>query len=199
MKKRQFLSTAAGSIISALGVSAAPAHATTSVKTSSQVILTVAGAIDRSNRGKTDNVIDQMMYKQGVHFSRAYTFDLAALEKLPSVTISPTLEYDGQPHKLSGPRLIDMLDFVGAKKTKDTRILFHSIDGYAPEASLDQVRKYDFILATKIDGKSLSIGGLGPIFAIYDADRIADFSQKPLNQRFAICPWGLYYLEVVTG
>src|SRR5438128_3367649 len=115
MEKRQSLSTAAGSIIGALGVTALPAHAEASLQTSSQVILTMAGAIDRSNRGKTDEVTDQMMHKQGVRFSRAFTFDFAALEKLPSVTISPTLEYDGQAHKMSGPRLIDVLDFVGAK------------------------------------------------------------------------------------
>jgi len=38
--------------------------------------------------------------------------------------------------------------------------------------------------------------GLGPLWAVYDADRLADFKDKPIKQRFALCPWGLYFIEV---
>ena len=52
------------------------------------------------------------------------------------------------------------------------------------------------IVATTIDGTPMSLGGLGPLWAVYDADRIADFADKPLKQRFALSPWGLYLIEV---
>ena len=52
------------------------------------------------------------------------------------------------------------------------------------------------IVATTLDGAPMSIGGLGPLWAVYDADRLADFKDKPLKQRFALCPWGLYFIEV---
>ncbi|MGB7195025.1 MAG: molybdopterin-dependent oxidoreductase [Collimonas pratensis] len=203
MKKRQFLSTAAASIAGALGASALPAFAAAATakdaKISGPAVLTIAGAIERSNRGPTDAVIDQMMHKQNVQFKRAFAFDLAALEKLPAATINPTLEYDGKPHQLRGPRLTAVLDMLGANKMADTQIVFHSVDGYMPQVGLDQLRKYDYILATQIDGMPLAIGGFGPIFAIYDADRIPELAQKPLAQRFALCPWGLYCIEVVAG
>jgi len=51
-------------------------------------------------------------------------------------------------------------------------------------------------VATHLDGKLLNIGGFGPLFAIYDADRIPELANKPLNQRFTACPWGLYCIEV---
>ncbi|SDX20286.1 hypothetical protein SAMN04515617_10230 [Collimonas sp. OK242] len=203
MKKRQFLSTATASIAGALGMHAVAPAAKAAAKGISQAavptVLTVTGAIERSNRGPTDAVIDQMMHKQNVQFSSAFAFDLAALAKLPAVTISPTLEYDGKPHQLRGPRLADVLDMLGASKAPQTQIVFHSVDGYMPQLSFAQLRKYGYILATHIDGKPMSIGGFGPIFAIYDADRIAEQAQKPLNQRFALCPWGLYCIEVVAG
>jgi hypothetical protein len=50
----------------------------------------------------------------------------------------------------------------------------------------------------EIDGRPLALGGLGPQWAIHDADRIAPFSDKPLHARFALCPWGLFSIEV-TG
>jgi len=115
------------------------------------------------------------------------------------VTINPTLEYDSKPHQLRGPRLADVLDMLGASKAPETQIVFHSVDGYMPQLSFAQLRKYGYILATHIDGKPMGIGGFGPIFAIYDADRIAEQAQKPLDQRFALCPWGLYCIEVVAG
>jgi hypothetical protein len=203
MKKRQFISTAAASIAGALGVSALPVFAAagtaSDVKSTGPAVLTIAGAIERSNRGPVDAVIDQMLHKQNVQFKRAFTFDLAALDKLPAVTIKPTLEYDGKPHQLRGPRLAAVLDMLGASKAADTQIVFHSVDGYMPQLSFEQLRKYDYILATQIDGMPLAIGGFGPIFAIYDADRIPELAQKPLAQRFALCPWGLYCIEVVSG
>lgn len=203
MKKRQFISTAASAVAGALGMSAMPVYAVASAKqnakSSGPVVLTVTGAIERSNRGPTDPVIDQMMHKQKVQFDRAFTFDHAALEKLPAVTITSTLEYDGKQHQLRGPRLDAVLDMLGASKKADTQIIFHSVDGYMPQISFAQLRTYDYILAMHIDGAPLSIGGLGPIFAIYDADKIPELAKKPLDQRFALCPWGLYCIEVVSG
>ena len=46
--------------------------------------------------------------------------------------------------------------------------------------------------------KVIAVGGLGPIWAVYDADRFPDKAAKPLNDRFAGCPWGLYHIEVTA-
>jgi hypothetical protein len=31
------------------------------------------------------------------------------------------------------------------------------------------------------------------------ADRIAAFRDKPLNQRFALCPWGIYHIGLTPA
>jgi hypothetical protein len=197
MKKRQFLTSAAGILVGALGSSVNTVYAKNSRKEDAQTILTITGDIERTNRKKMDPVKDQLMYKRGIKFNNAYTFSLLDLEKLPSKTINPTMEYDNRVHELSGPLLIDVLNAVGIKKrTKNTEIVLYGIDGYSPEISLDKAQEYNFILATRIDGQLLSIGGFGPLFAIYDADRIEEFAKKPVDQRFAACPWGLYCIEV---
>ena len=52
------------------------------------------------------------------------------------------------------------------------------------------------IVATMRDGAPMSVGGLGPLWAVYDADRLPAFKDKPLKERFALCPWGLYFIDV---
>lgn len=51
-------------------------------------------------------------------------------------------------------------------------------------------------VATALDGVPLSIGELGPLWAVYDADRLPDFKNMPLRERFGPCPWGPYFIEV---
>jgi hypothetical protein len=202
MEKRQFLKSTAGLLAGAgsvLSGSMSSAHAAADKKEVSQTILTIVGDVLKTNRGSLDPVKDQLMYKRGIQFNKGFTFDLGALEKLRSKTISPTMEYDARVHKLSGPRLLDVLTEVGFINSKNVSILMHGIDGYSPEVTLAEVKKYDFILATQIDGQLLSIGGFGPLFGIYDADRIEELTKKPLNQRFLKCPWGLYCIEVKAG
>lgn len=41
-------------------------------------LLTVSGAISKTNRGPLDPVIDQMMGKHGIQFSKAHSFDAEA-------------------------------------------------------------------------------------------------------------------------
>jgi hypothetical protein len=195
MNKRQFLASAA-----ALGATGTASFAATRAHNEacapSPVVLTISGAIRRSNRGALDPAFDQLLAKHQVKFSRAYGVDLASLAGMKAVTIKPTIEYDARPHSFSGPLLTDVLDHVGAPSAADTQILLHAVDGYAVMIPLEKVRAYRFIVAMQMDGKPLPLGGLGPLWAIYDADNIAELSAKPLKERFELSPWGLYHIQV---
>ncbi|WP_332827045.1 molybdopterin-dependent oxidoreductase [Ramlibacter sp.] len=160
-------------------------------------LLTITGAGVRPNRGAFDPVRDQMMAKQKLSFTAAHAFDFAALAALPAVTIQPTLEYDNKPHKLSGPALRDVLKAAGVKG--EGKLAMRAVDGYAPTISIADATKYRFIVATHLDGAPMPLGGLGPLWAVYDADKFADMAAKPVDQRFANCPWGLYHIDVQAG
>ena len=193
MQKRSFLAAAA------LGGAALAANAQGAGKGAGKggpALLTVTGAIGKGNRGGLDPALDQMMVKQKIAFDRAHAFDFASLAAMPAVTIKPTLEYDKKVHTLSGPRLLDVLQAAGAKLADGHKLFLRAVDGYAPTISVADARKYGFIVATHLDGKPMPLGGLGPLWAVYDADRFADMAAKPVDQRFALCPWGLYHVEV---
>jgi hypothetical protein len=187
MNKRQFLGSATLAALAPLGAQAAAALR-------GPVLLTVTGAIGRSNRGPLDPALDQMMHKQQLQFDRAFTLDFADIAKLPARTIRPTIEYDGKPHTLRGPLLTEVLAQAGVVNA--SKVLLRAVDGYAVELPLAQARSQGFIVATHLDGQPMPLGGLGPLWAVYDADRVPEMASKTLAERFAHCPWGLYHIAV---
>ena len=189
MKKRQVLGALAGG---SAGLPLA-ALAQPSKTAAGPALLTVTGHIGQPNRGPLDPVLDQMMAKQKLAFDKARAFDFAALAGLPAVTIKPTLEYDGKPHALSGPLLATVLQ---ACRATGGKLAMRAIDGYAPTISLADAQKYRFIVATHLDGRPMPLGGFGPLWAIYEADKFPDMAAKPVDQRFALCPWGVYHIDV---
>jgi len=193
MDKRRFMGVAA------LGAVALPELAQAQWAPKAQkgpTLLTVSGLIGAGNRGALDPALDQMMAKQKIKFDKAQAFDFAALAAMPAVTIKPTLEYDNKPHTLKGPLLADVLKASGVKLNDKTTVFARAVDGYAAQITAAELSKYRFIVATHMDGQPLSLGGLGPLWVVYDADRFPDMAAKPVAARFAWCPWATYHVEV---
>ncbi|MDX5362987.1 MAG: molybdopterin-dependent oxidoreductase [Pseudazoarcus pumilus] len=193
MKRRTFIASAAA------GIAAAPfitPEASASPR-SGPALLTVSGAFPGGNRGPAGK-LDQLMQKHGVEFERAHAFDFAALSALPTHTIEPVVEYDGQPHRITGPLLTTVLTAAGVR-VHDGLLVLRAVDGYGAQLSIEQAREQRFIVATHMDGAALPLGGVGPLWAVYDPARVPGMLDKPLAERFANCPWGLYHIEVMLA
>ena len=193
MKKRQFLGAAAlaGGVLPLAATAAQPLQAATG-----PALLTVSGAIAHPNRGPLDPALDQMMAKQKLGFTQARAFDFAALLKLPAVAVKPTLEYDAKAHRLHGPLLLDVLAVAGAKIAEGSKLVLRAVDGYAVVVSLAQARAWRMIVATHLDGQPMPLGGLGPLWAVFDPGSAPELAARPLAERYASCPWALYHIEV---
>lgn len=159
-------------------------------------LLTVSGTLGKSNRGAFDPTLDQMMAKHGIKFAHAWAFNAAALQRLAAVTIRPTLEYDAKVHTLQGPLLETVLRAAGVPVDTPITLGLRAVDGYNVVVSLADARSRRMIVATHIDGQPLALGGLGPQWAVFDADQLPAFKDKPLKERFGLCPWGLYHIDV---
>jgi hypothetical protein len=194
MNKRTFLNLTALGLTSMSAAIEAEAAIPSTLR--EPALLTVTGTIGRGNRGALDPVLDQMMAKQQIKFDKAQAFDFAALSAMPAVTIKPTLEYDNQVHTLKGPLLMDVMKASGVKVNSKTSLFLRAVDGYAAQISAIDAARYRFIVATHLDGKPMPLGGLGPLWAVYDADRFADMAAKPVTARFGSCPWAMYHIEV---
>lgn len=191
MQKRHFLTIAALS-----GASFSSLAQTGSARAASPALLTVTGAIGKGNRGPIDPALDQMMAKQKISFDKAHVFDFGTLTALAPVTIKPTLEYDNKAHTLKGPLLADVLRAAGATPADGSKLLMRAVDGYSPTITMADARKYRFIVATHLDDKPMPLGGLGPLWAIYDADRFPEMAARKVSERFGQCPWAVYHIDV---
>jgi len=191
MNERRLLLTAAlGAVLPWPARAARPGAGT------GPVLLTVTGAIGRGNRGPLDPALDQLMVRHGAKFDQAWAFDAAMLARLPAVSIQPTLEYDAKPHTLSGPLLVTVLEAAGVAAGAPVTLALRALDGYTVALSLADARSHRMVVATHLDGVPMGLGGLGPLWAVHDADRLPAFKDKPLKERFALCPWGLYSIDV---
>ena len=192
MKRRAFLSTAGAVAAASLSASTHAAAKTGA----SPPLLTVTGAIGKTNRPPFDPARDILMGKHGAKFDKAYAIDYPTLAGLPSKRMNVTLEYDRKRHELGGPLLTDVLALASAATTDATVLNMRAVDGYAPTLSIGDARRYRYIVALRLDGQPLALGGLGPLWAIYEADRFPEIAAKPVDQRFATCPWAMYHVDV---
>ncbi|MDP3407192.1 hypothetical protein [Bosea sp. (in: a-proteobacteria)] len=136
------------------------------------VILTVSGKISNSNG------------PAGV------TLDAAMLEALPSrVTVATTPWYP-QKTRFEGPLGAALLDLVGATGTV---LRVTALNDYAVEIPVADLRKWPVILATKIDGKPISVREKGPLFVIYPFDEEPSLYNELYFGRSA---WQLKSIEV---
>ncbi len=199
LSKRDFFAAAALPLAT-LAASATPATAAQAKPAShGPVLLTVGGLVGRSNRPALDPVLEQMMAKHGVKFSKAFAFEAQQLRGLPAVTLEPTLEYDAKPHQLTGPLLTTVLAAAGVDLRAELRLGLRALDGYNVSLTLAEAAAYRMIVATHMDGHALALGGLGPQWAVYEPLQIPAFKDKPLKERFGLCPWGLYYIDVAAA
>lgn len=192
MDKRRFIhATLASAALPGLAL-AAPAKGSPGAQPTGPTLLTLSGDVSHPNRGRQDPALDQLMSKHGVQFERARCFTYADLAALPAVEIRPTLEYDGKAHDLRGPLLTRLLDIAGAGRSPRATVGLRALDGYNVELELAELRRRNLIVATHLDGRPLPLGGLGPLWAVFDPATQPDLAARPLPERFAQCPWGLY-------
>jgi len=199
MQKRQFLTATLATSAATLALPALAKTANNVAASGQPVLLTVTGAISKTNRGPFDATQDILMSKHKLNFDKAYTFDFASLLSLPATSMKLTLEYDGKPHAVSGPRLADVLQQCGIGKNADGErysVATRAIDNYAASFTLSKIRKWDVLLATHLDGKPMAFGATGPLWTIYDATRQAEGEKMTLSERFALCPWATYHIDV---
>jgi len=195
-KRRLLAAGLLGTALAPAALAADPPARPKAAESAGPGLLTVNGQLGRSNRGPLDPALDQLMHKHGLAFDKAWQFDAPALARLPATTIEPTLEYDSKVHRLAGPLLTTVVEAAGVAPNASVMLILRAIDGYKVGVSMADARKYRMIVATSIDGAPLSLGGLGPLWAVYDADRLPDFKDKPVKERFGLCPWGLYSIDV---
>lgn len=113
------------------------------------VVLTIDGSIDNTNADGTA------------------TFDLAMLDALPQRdTATKTPWYDGE-ESFSGPLVQALLNAVGAH---GTTVTVRALNDYSADIPIEDFLANPVILASRLNGETLSVRDKGPLFVIYPFD-----------------------------
>ncbi len=139
---------------------------------SGKVILTISGKIADKNAADTA------------------MFDLAMLEKLPQQTFTAMTPWDKHPIKFTGPLLRDVL---AAAKASGTTIKASAINDYKTSIPMDDAKKFDMILAHKMNGESIPVRTKGPLFIVYPFDSKAELRSATYYDRSA---WQLKSMNI---
>ena len=113
------------------------------------VILTIGGALDRTN------------------FNAKAVFDRKMLEELGTTTMTTSTSWTDGPQEFEGALARDVLRAVGANGRS---IAATALDDYSTTIPLSDFDKYRVLFATKMNGVELKPGDKGPIWIVYPRD-----------------------------
>ena len=94
-------------------------------------------------------------------------FDLAMLERLGMVTIETKTPWFDGPVKFEGVPLARLMREVEAN---GRTIVAVALNDYSSEIPIEDVTKYDVILALKRNGEYMPVRDKGPLFVVYPYD-----------------------------
>ena len=153
-------------------------------------VLTVAGNITDTNRPAFNELNDVFFNFHKRNFEHAFTFDIASLEALGMQRAR--IDYPGWPAPVSveGPFLRDVLAAAGAEAGT---VRITALDGFTAELAATDMAEQDWIVAVKVDGQYLGIGGKGPSWVLY-ARRDGKPATAEDEERW---PWAAFLIEVL--
>lgn len=136
-------------------------------------VLTVSGHVESPNSGAVA------------------ALDLDTIEGLGMRTSVNRTPWYKKTVKFEGPLASAVLDAVGAKGTK-LRIV--ALNDYSVEVPLEDFRKWPVLLATRIDGKRMTVREKGPLFLIYPFDSAPELYTETY---FGRSIWQIKSIEVI--
>jgi hypothetical protein len=155
------------------------------------VVLTVGGAVDRTNRGPIDVKRDEFLAHLQISFTRAFAFDRPMLARLKQDTVTGVANESSGARSFTGPSLKEVLAAAGAS-VHLAKVTFRGIDGFLVELNNHDIEDGDWILALEADGQPLGIGQQGPLWLRNSPrkDRAPTMDEK---ERWV---WSVFYMQV---
>jgi hypothetical protein len=121
-------------------------------------------------------------------------FDLAALQKLAQRKIVTATPWHSSVSEFSGPLLRDVLAAAGAAAQASGNLRCTALNDYRVEIPVDDVRRFDVVVAHLFNGKPMAVRDKGPLFVIYP------FDEQPMLRTttyYSRCIWQLKAIELL--
>ncbi len=117
-------------------------------------------------------------------------FDRALLESIGMVSFVTNTPWYKGPVRFEGVPLAKLMQAVGAK---GERLAVVALNDYSAEVPMEDVTKYNVILALKRNGEYMPVRDKGPLFVIYPFDSDPDLRNQKYYSRSV---WQVARIEV---
>lgn len=117
-------------------------------------------------------------------------FDLPMIERMPQTSFTTRTPWYSQPRTFTGPLLRDVLAAAGARGSV---LRTRALNDYRVDIPMDDVQRYDVVLAHRLDGRPMPVRDKGPLFVIYPFDSWRELRTTVYYTR---CTWQLRAIEV---
>ncbi|MBL8696748.1 MAG: molybdopterin-dependent oxidoreductase [Alphaproteobacteria bacterium] len=137
-----------------------------------QVILTVTGAISRTNAARTARL------------------DLAQLDAIDRSGFTTGTPWHNEKVSFEGVRGDALLKALGASGTE---VIATALNDYAAALPIDDFLKHKLLIANRVNGKTMTVREKGPLWIVYPYDSAPDLNTGVFHGRSV---WQLAKLEV---
>lgn len=116
----------------------------------------------------TGKVVLSLRNVPTTNVGRTLQFDLATLDRLGTVSYTVfDRQAEGRDVRFSGPLLRTVLKVAGVDLTKEQTLRCLALNDYAVDVPTGDAVKFPVLLATRADGKRMSVAHYGPTRFIY--------------------------------
>lgn len=172
MNRRQVLLGLGGAAIGLARRPGEAAAATPIPLPSGAPILTISGKINNPNKGSSA------------------VFDMATLEGLGLSSIVTKTPWTDKT-TFTGVRLDTLMNRIGCY---GTTAVVYALNDFSAEVPVRDFAAYGTLLATRMDGKYMSITDKGPLFIMYPFDADPDLARQTFYGR---CVWQLDRMTII--
>jgi len=123
-----------------------------------------------------------------------HDFDLAALERLAQRTTTTATPWYPNVRRFTGPLLRDVLAAAAVPADAAGVARCTALNDYKVDIPLDDLRRYDIVLARLIDDRPIAVREKGPLFVIYPFDERPELRTSVYYGR---CIWQLKAIDWV--
>ncbi|WP_421789791.1 molybdopterin-dependent oxidoreductase [Hyphobacterium sp.] len=152
-------------------------------------LVTIHGAIGTVDRGAVDPETEPLFRAYGIQFETACVMPFASLADMDQHTVRVAYPQGGETRTFSGPLLRDVL---AVANPQGTSITVTALDGYQRDIPLSAINDHDVILAIRMDGDALNLGGFGPAMLVWPRDTDSALAETDDSDWV----WGVFSIEV---
>ena len=154
-------------------------------------IVTIFGDIRTVDRGPSQGTLEPLFFANGIEFDAACVLTFASLDLMDQSIVRVSFPQGGDERRFSGPLLRDVLSVADIQ---GQQLTFTALDGYQRTIDANRIANHDVILAIRVDGEILGLGGYGPAMVVWP--RETDTALADMDD--ADWVWGVFAIESFT-